>query len=904
LFAAAFWEDKPMMRNKTPQTQANMQLIQKMARADARAVLKQLKTSSDGLSPAEAETRLKHYGPNRVAEKKSNTKLRFLAEAFLTPFTFVLLLLATISLFTNYLLVPADQKDLSTVIIMLTMVLISGLTSFVQNVRTSSAVEDLLKMVSVTTNIKRGGTSKERPTTAVVPGDIISVAAGDIVPADMRLLSAKDLFCSASSLNGESRPAEKIASPLASDADTASYLDYQNILYEGTTIVSGTGIGVVFATGSQTVFGRLAQKIAETDLKSTSFDTGIKNISKLLLTMTAIIAPLVFVINAVTKGNWLNALLFAIATAVGLTPEMLPVIVTSNLVKGSVEMSKHGTIVKKMNSIQNFGAADVLCTDKTGTLTEDRVVLERHYNLDLEETNQILQLSYLNSFYQTGLKNLMDRAIIKVAQRNLDTKQIQREYTKVDEIPFDFKRRKMSVVVAKQSGERILITKGAAEEMLASSNRVETGGQIKALTPERKDKILDQIQQLNEHGLRVVLLAYQKNPAEAGEFSTADEKNLILTGFLAFLDPPKISAGKTLAQLKADGITVKILTGDNAAVTKNVAGKVGLNTAKIYTGQDFAGKTKAEKLKMVEDSDLFVKLSPELKAEIISLLQENKHTVAYMGDGINDAPAMKTADVAISVDTAVDIAKQSADIILLKKDLSVLENGVRIGRQVFGNTMKYIKITLSSNFGNILSILVASSFLPFLPMQPTQLLVLDLLYGTSCLAIPFDVMDKQYLAIPRKWETKKLPKFMFYFGPTSSIFDILTFAILYFFVCPQVVGASYAAASASQKALFTTVFCAGWFVESLWTQEMVIQALRDPRLPFIHQHAAKPVMLATIGAAIIGTCFPFVKGIASALQFGPLPLYFVLIVMGLLVLYILLTTVVKKWYLQSEEFLI
>lgn len=893
-----------MMRNRTPQTAANTQLIQQMAQADSQTVLQQLHASPTGLSPAEAKNRLEKYGPNQVAKKRGNDKLRFLAEAFLTPFTFVLLLLAAISLFTNYLLVPADQKDLSTVIIMLTMVLISGLTSFVQNVRTSSAVEDLLKMVSVTTNIKRAGKNKERPTTAVVPGDIITVAAGDIVPADMRLLQAKDLFCSASSLNGESRPSEKFASQAGAGTKTASYLDYQNILYEGTTIVSGTGIGVVFATGNQTVFGRLAQRIAKTDLKSTSFDVGIKNISKLLLTMTAIIAPLVFVINALTKGDWLNALLFAIATAVGLTPEMLPVIVTSNLVKGSVEMSKHGTIVKKMSSIQNFGAADVLCTDKTGTLTEDRVVLERHYNLNLQETDQVLRLSYLNSFYQTGLKNLMDRAIIKVAQHQLDTKQIQQAYTKVDEIPFDFKRRKMSVVVAKKNGERLLITKGAAEEMLASSNRMEAGGQIHALTPERKQKILGQIKQLNQHGLRVVLLAYQKNPVEAGEFSTDDERDLILIGFLAFLDPPKVSAGKTLAQLKADGITVKILTGDNAAVTKNVAGKVGLKTAKIYSGQDFAGKTHAEKLKMVEDSDLFVKLSPELKAEIIGLLQENKHTVAYMGDGINDAPAMKTADVAISVDTAVDIAKQSADIILLKKDLSVLENGVRIGRLVFGNTMKYIKITLSSNFGNILSILVASSFLPFLPMQPTQLLVLDLLYGTSCLAIPFDVMDKQYLAIPHKWEIKKLPKFMLYFGPTSSILDILTFMILYFGVCPQAVGASYAGGSVSQKALFITIFCAGWFIESLWTQEMVIQALRDPRLPFIRQHAAKPVMLATIGAAILGTCFPFVKTVAHALKFGPLPMYFVLIVFGLLVLYILLTTVIKKWYLKSEEFLI
>ena len=662
-------------------------------------------------------------------------------------------------------------------------------------------------------------------------------------------------------------------------------------------------MGVVFATGNETVFGNLARTLSKNKNKETTFDIGIKNVSKILLIMTAVIAPLVFLINVLTKGDWLNALIFAIATAVGLTLEMLPVIVTSNLVKGSVEMAKHETIVKRMNSIQNFESADILCTDKTGTLTQDKVVLERHYDLNLEEKSKVLELSYLNSYYQTGRKDLIDKAIINTAKDELDTEEINQNYQKIDEIPFDFKRRRMSVVVMNKKHEHLLVTKGAAEEMLACSNRLEINDKITMLDQEQRQEILNKINQMNQDGLRVVLLAYKKNPAPVGEFSV-DEKELILTGFLAFLDPPKDSAKAALTALKRDGITIKILTGDNEAVTRNVGKQVGLDITSVYQGKDLENKSSAELKKMVEECDVFVKLLPQQKAQIIQLLRENNHTVAYMGDGINDAPAIKAADVAISVDTAVDIAKKSADIILLHKDLMILEKGVQIGRQVFGNTMKYIKITLSSNFGNILSILVASSFLPFLPMLPVQLLILDLMYGTSCLSIPFDTMNKHYLSEPRKWSTKKLPKFMFYFGPTSSIFDIITFALLFFIVCPQIIGSSYAGATASQKLLFSAVFCTGWFIESLWTQEMVIHALRDPGLPFIKQHATAIVTWATIGMAAIGTMLPFIIPVAKAVKFGPIPVYFLGIVFILLILYIALTMLVKKWYLKSEKYLI
>lgn len=877
-------------------------LVQKIAREEKSKVLSQLDTSVEGLSTKKAIKRLEKDGLNEGSNKETHPKLHFLVDAFMTPFTGVLLLLATLSFFTNYLLVPQNQKDLSTVIIMLTMVLISGLTSFIQNIKTNDAVEGLLNMVSVTTNIRRDNRDQELPTKQVVVGDIINLTAGDLVPADMLLLRSKDLFCSASSLNGESNPVEKIAGQKPNKEE--NYLDYPNVLYEGTNIISGSGLGVVFATGDRTIFGNLARSLAKNKNKETTFDVGIKNISKILLTMTAVIAPLVFLINGLTKGDWLNALIFAIATAVGLTPEMLPVIVTSNLVKGSIEMAKHETIVKRMNSIQNFGSADILCTDKTGTLTQDKVVLERHYDIDLKERPRVLELSYLNSYYQTGMKDLMDEAIINAADKELDIKQINKNYQKIDEIPFDFKRRRMSVVVKNKQNEHLLVTKGAAEEMLACSNRVEVNNKIMPLDMNQRQDILSKIDEMNHDGLRVVLLAYKKNPAPVGEFSVNDENELILAGFLAFLDPPKDSAREALMALKEDGITVKILTGDNEAVTRNVGAQVGLEINKVCQGQDIENKTPAQLKQIVQECDVFVKLSPQQKAKIIKTLRENGHAVAYMGDGINDAPAMKAADVSVSVDTAVDIAKKSADIILLHKDLRILEKAVQIGRQVFGNTMKYIKITLSSNFGNILSILVASSFLPFLPMLPIQLLILDLMYGTSCLSIPFDTMNKHYLAEPRKWSTKKLPKFMFYFGPTSSVFDILTYSLLYFIVCPQVVGTTYASANPMQKLLFSTIFCTGWFIESLWTQEMVIHALRDPAIPFIKQHATAIVSWSTIGMATVGTALPFITPIAKVMKFGSIPVYFLGIVIVLLILYIVLTSLVKKWYLKSEKYLI
>lgn len=890
--------------NPSKKMMSNIKLVRQIAQEDKFATLQRLHTSINGLYSADARQRLEKFGPNEVAKKPTNTRIQFLIQSFLTPFTIVLLILATISFFSEYLFVPASQKDLSTTIIMLIMVLISGVTGYIQNIKTNNAVEDLLNIVSVTTNIRRNGENIELPTKDVVIGDIINLSAGDMVPADMRLLKTKDLFCSASSLNGESEPTEKIANARPKSDELKNYLDYPNIAYEGTTIVSGSGIGVVFATGEKTVFGKIAQNISKNKIKETSFDLGIRDISKMLLIMTAIIAPTVFIIDWLTKGNWLDALLFGIATAVGLTPEMLPVIVTSNLVTGSVEMSKQGTIVKTMSSIQNFGSADILCTDKTGTLTQNKVMLERHYDLDLQEQPDILKYAYLNAYFQTGMKNLIDRSIINAANNELDVNDINHDYSKIDEIPFDFKRRRVSVVVANAENEHVLVTKGAAEEMLACSTKIEVNNKVEPLTDERRTKIMSEINNMSADGMRIILLGYKRDPAAVGAFSPEDENNLILTGFLAFLDPPKESAKETIQTLNKDGINVKILTGDTAIVARKIAVDVGINADVVYSGKDFVDKSEAEKQAMVEECNIFVKLSPQDKADIIDLLKKNDHTVAYMGDGINDASAMKAADVSVSVDTAVDIAKKSADIILLEKDLAILEKGVTIGRRVFGNTMKYIEITLSSNFGNILSILLASIFLPFLPMSAMQLLILELIYSLSCLSIPFDTMNEHYLQVPRKWSTKKLPKFMLYFGPVSSIFDVITFGLLFFWICPQIVGNSWFAATSSQRALFITIFAAGWFVESLWTQEILIQVLRDPRIPFIQQHSSPAVAWATLGAGVIGTLLPFITPIAKIMKFGPLPLYYLGLVVILLILYIALTTIVKYWYLKKEKFLI
>ncbi|TSO25750.1 magnesium-translocating P-type ATPase [Lactobacillus sp. LL6] len=878
--------------------------VKKIARESRTETLARLHASAEGLSTKQAMVNREEYGTNQIVDTKNDSKWHFFIESFLTPFTIVLILLAATLLIAD--VVPSGQDDVSTAIIIVVMVLIAGIIKFVQNIKTSDAVEEMLALVSVTTNIKRDNENQELPTNEVVVGDVINLSAGDMVPADMRLLRSKDLFCSTSYIDGKFDPKEKIATKTPRFEQVNNYLDYPNIVYEGTTIVSGSGTGVVFATGKDTIFGKKIRDENKRELHKTTFNVGIKSITKLLMLMMVIVSALVFIINGITKANWISSFVFAIAIAAGLTPEMLPVIVTSNLVNGSKKMAKRGNIVKRLNSIQYFGSADVLCTDKTGILTQDKVMLERHYDLTMQETKRVLELSYLNAYYQTGMKDLIDEAVINAAGDELDTNEIQRDYNKIDEIPFDYNRRRMSVVVANSDqnhGEHLLVTKGAAEQMLEVATKVELNGKVLPLTKERREKILEQVEDLNTDGMRVLLLGYKRNPAPVGEFSVNDENDLTLVGFLTFLDPPKESAQASLAKLRRDGIDVKVLTGDNEAVTRTLGLQVGLNVNIIYSASDLEGKSTEELSKMVEECNIFVELTPELKTKIIKILRTNGHTVAYLGDKINDAPAMHASNVSISIDNAVDIAKESADIIMLNKDLAILEDGIRISRNVLGNIMKYFKVILTSSFGNSLAMIIASIFLPFLPMMPLQIVVMNLLFGMSCLLIPFDKMPKSYLDKPKKWAIRRLPKFMIIFGSVSTIIDIITFALLFFWICPQIAGGNFYEISKAQQIIFVTSFYTGWFIESIWIQEIVIHVIRDKRFPFIFQHATPPVIMGTLFAAIVGTILPF-SFLSKDLAFGPMPQSFLLVILILLLGYVLLMSLVKILYLQKNDFLI
>lgn len=896
-----------MLNVKTSKFEPNRDYIdrvKKIARESRTETLARLHASAEGLSNRQAELNREEYGTNEIVSKHNESKWHFFIESFLTPFTVVLLILAVIVLIADVF--PSSENDVSTAIIIFIMVIIAGIIRFTQNIKTSDAVEEMLQMVSVTTSIKRDNEDQELPTSQVVVGDVVNLSAGDMVPADMRLLRSKDLFCSTSYIDGEFEPKEKIATKTPRFEQVDNYLDYPNILYEGTTIVSGSGTGVVFATGENTIFGKKLRAENKRELRKTTFNIGIKSITKLLLVMMIVVSSLVLIINGLTKGHWISSLVFAIAIAAGLTPEMLPVIVSSNLVSGSKKMAKHGSVVKRLTSMQYFGSADVLCTDKTGVLTQDKVMLERHYDLTMQETPRVLKLSYLNAYYQTGMKDLIDEAVIDAAGNELDISEIQRDYNKIDEIPFDYNRRRMSVVVAnsdRKHGEHLLVTKGAAEQMLEVATKVELNGKILPLTDKRRNTILEQVDDMNTDGFRVLLLGYKINPAPVGEFSVEDEKDLTLVGFLTFLDPPKESVQASLAKLRRDGIDVKVLTGDNEAVTRTLGLQVGLNVNVVYSADDLEGKTPEELSKMVEECSIFVELTPELKTEIIKILRKNGHTVAYLGDKINDAPAMHASNVSVTIDNAVDIAKESADVVLMHKDLAILEDGIRISRNVLGNIIKYFKVVLTSNFGNSLAMIIASIFLPFLPMSPLQLVIMNLIFSLSCLVIPFDKMSDNYLDKPKKWSIKKLPKFMVIFGPASTIIDLVTISLLFFWICPKIAGGNFNDITHSQQVIFTASFYTGWFIENLWSQELVVHVIRDRKIPFIGQHAAGPVIAGTFIAATVGTILPF-SFLHKYLYFGTMPASYLILVAILLVIYILLMSLIKVLYLKHNEFLV
>lgn len=874
-----------------------------------------LNTTLCGLEPGKVEENRSEYGSNKVTREKKKTLPQRLAGAFINPFTAILFCLALVSSFTDMIFphfslfgcVPKDF-DCLTVVIILTMVFLSGTLRFVQESRSGNAAEKLLAMITTTCTVTRKGQEMaEIPLDEVVVGDIVHLSAGDMLPADVRILDAKDLFVSQASLTGESEPIEKI--PMVNETRDA-ITDYTNIAFMGSNVISGSASAVVVTVGDHTLFGSMASEVAH-EAVETSFSKGVNAVSWVLIRFMLVMVPLVFVANGITKGDWLSAFLFGISIAVGLTPEMLPMIVTTCLAKGAVSMSKKQTIVKNLNSIQNFGAIDILCTDKTGTLTQDKVVLEYHLNVNGEDDLRVLRHAYLNSYFQTGYKNLMDVAIIqKTEEEEADDPQLvdlSEHYVKVDEIPFDFARRRLTTVVQNRDGKTQMVTKGAVEEMLSICSFAECDGKVRPMTKELKSRILATVDDLNEKGFRVLAIAQKSNPSPAGAFGVTDECDMVLMGYLAFLDPPKESTADAIKALKAHGVTTKILTGDNDKVTRTICKQVGLKVRNMLLGSDLENMSDQELAKAAETTDVFAKLTPDQKARVVSVFRENGHTVGFMGDGINDASAMKSADIGISVDTAVDVAKESADIVLLEKDLMVLEEGIIEGRKTYANMIKYIKMTASSNFGNMFSVLAASALLPFLPMESLQLIFLNLIYDLSCTAIPWDNVDEEFISVPRKWDASSVGSFMMWIGPTSSVFDWMTYIFMYFVFCPLFVSrgvlyndlASHFAGAdlVRMQTAYVAMFQTGWFIESMWSQTLVIHMIRTPKLPFIQSHASAPLTLMTFTGIGVLTIIPFTT-FGRMLGFVALPTAYFAYLIPCILLYMVLATSLKKAYVR------
>lgn len=849
-------------------------------------------SSPRGLSAFRVESMRSLFGANVLTHRKRDSLPKRLAGAFINPFTAVLAALALISFVTDYLIAAPQDRDLTAVIIVGVMVFVSGTLRFVQESRSGSAAERLQAMVTTTIAVVREGECRERPIGDLVAGDVIRLAAGDMIPADVRVVETKDLFVSQSSLTGESEPVEKWAAALPEAADDP--LACANLAFMGSTVVSGSALALVVAVGGETLFGAVARQLAERRVR-THFEKGVNAVSWVLIRFMLCMVPVVLFLNGFTKGDWFEAALFALSVAVGLTPEMLPMIVSANLAKGASVMAGKKVIVKRLDAIQNLGAMDVLCTDKTGTLTQDRIVLEYPIDVHGNEDERVLRHAFLNSYHQTGLRNLMDVAIVEHADEK-NMLPLREEYRKVDEIPFDFTRRRMSVVVEDRTGKTQIITKGAVEEVLSICAYVEYEGRVEPLTEALVAEVLATVRSYNRAGLRVIAVAQKTNPMVAGAFSVADEAGMVLIGYLAFLDPPKASAAGAVAALREHGVAVKVLTGDNDAVARSVCEQVGLRPRSVLLGPEIEGMDDAALREAAEGADVFAKLTPQQKARIVACLRE-AHTVGFMGDGINDAAAMKASDVGISVDTAVDIAKESADVILLEKDLMVLERGALEGRKTYANTIKYIKMTASSNFGNMFSVLAASAFLPFLPLAPLQVLVLNLIYDISCTAIPWDNVDGAFLKRPKAWDASSISRFMLWFGPASSVFDITTYILMYFYICPLVLGGTYHTLTPEAQAAFVGLFQAGWFVESLWSQTLVIHTLRTPKLPFTESRASWQVLGLSSCGILAGTVLPF-TAVGEALGMATLPAVYFPWLFGTLFAYMALTTFLKAVFIR------
>ena len=864
------------------------------------ATLANVRATQDGLTELDATARLHREGHNEVAHDKPPHAIVQFLQALNNPFIYVLLTLGGISFFTDCWLPMQDgeEADPTKVVIIMTMVLLSSLLRFWQEHRSAKSAEALKAMVRTTATVLRREQVGSQPTLREVPmrelvaGDIVQLSAGDMIPADIRLIESRDLFISQAVLTGEALPVEKYdtlgdvtqksAGPVA--ADQGNLLDLPNICFMGTNVVSGRAKAVVVATGPRTYFGSLAKAIVGSRVQ-TAFDRGVNSVSWLLIRFMLVMVPIVFFLNGFSKGDWGDAFLFALAVAVGLTPEMLPMIVSANLAKGATAMAKRKVVVKRLNAIQNFGSMDVLCTDKTGTLTQDKIILEHHVNAFGQRDDAVLSLAWLNSYHQSGMKNLMDQAVVQFSEQN-PRFQVPFAYSKVDELPFDFVRRRLSIVVKDAVHDHLLVCKGAVEEMLDIATHVMEAGSAVPLDEHRREELLAIANDYNEDGFRVLVVATRNIPKALArqQYTTADERNLVIQGFLTFLDPPKETAGAAIAALQQIGVAVKVLTGDNAVVTSKICRQVGLEPGRPLLGVEIELMDDATLARHVEERTVFAKLTPLQKSRVLKALQANGHTVGFLGDGINDAPALRDADVGISVDSGTDIAKESADIILLEKSLMVLEEGVLKGRETFGNIMKYLNMTASSNFGNVFSVLVASAFIPFLPMLSIHLLLQNLMYDITPLALPWDKMDKEHLAKPRKWDARNIGRFMIWIGPTSSIFDITTFALMWYV---------FAANSVEMQTLFQS----GWFIEGLLSQTLVVHMLRTRKIPFFQSTAAWPVLMMTGVVIALGIYVPF-SPLGALVGLQPLPLAYFPWLVGTLLSYCCVAQLMKTLYIR------
>ena len=877
---------------KDPNGDRTAQLVHDSAVREVAEILQRLKTSPNGLSEDEAAERLEVFGPNEVAQEAKHTWLRRLWSAIRNPLVVLLTVLAILSYATD---------DIAGGTVMVLMVLLGVMLRFVQETRADNAAAKLKAMISVTATVMRGGYQREIPLRELVPGDIVKLCSGDMIPGDARLISAKDLFIIQATLTGESLPVEKADGP--DTRPDISSIERNNLCFLGTSVESGTAMAVIVATGSQTYFGKVARSLVGRQ-PETAFDKGVKKFTWLMLRFMFVMVPLVFLINGFTKHNWKEAFFFALAVAVGLTPEMLPMIVSVCLSKGALAMSRKKVIVKRLHSIQNFGAMNVLCTDKTGTLTIDRVILEIYCDVFKNENEEVLRDAYLISHFQTGLKNVLDRAVLKHAE--LHGELGIEKYTKIDEIPFDFSRRMMSVVVGGPNGQRQLLTKGAPEAVFAKCTQFESNGEIFPMEPIFVGDLAEQVNGLNEDGLRVLAIA-TKNVEERSSYSKADESDLVLTGYIAFLDPPKDTAAQAITALRQHGVTVKVLTGDNDLVTRKVCTEVGINAEKIVLGREVEGMSDEQLSEAVSATDVFARLSPSHKQRVVKALQKRGNVVGFMGDGINDAPALRVADVGISVDNAVDIAKESADMILLEKSLMVLEEGVLEGRKVFVNILKYIRMGASSNFGNMFSVIGASAWFPFVPMAPIQVLTNNLLYDFSQVPIPTDNVGPTQIARPKPWNMGEIAKFIIFIGPISSIFDYTTYCLMWFyFKCsdlglpaPAFLSWRFVHTSEPDSTYAAALFHTGWFVESLMTQTLIVHVIRTNLIPFIQSRASWQLTMTTILIMGIGAVLPF-SPLAQFLGFVPLPWQFWPFLLVTLICYVALTQIVKVWLLKKS----